>query len=297
MSQSGMTFEVRITRGVRYGAGRVGFTTQPRERDLLMDVYQPVGAAAPRPALVMAFGGAFHRGTRESDRMDAEGQKNTTIAEYCAKFAARGYTAFSIDYRLVPEDPDPGPTPVITSAAGVPRSRVDVVRGILGLPPASFEQLKAGVEAAADDMKLAVEFVRANAARFDIDSRRIALGGFSAGGRTALNVAFGERVPVSAVISISGFISQDDLERHVTGAPGQPQVLLFTGENDLDYVAGNIAGIAAHFRARGLLGGAHVIAGATHFYPAASPVTRADGRASTIEAEMAAFIARSLGPV
>lgn len=281
--------EVSVTRGVRFGSAVVHHRTAPRERELLLDIYTPAGVAGPRPALVMAFGGALHRGSREHDRVDAEGQKNTTIAEYCARFAARGYVAFSIDYRLIPEDPHPGNTPIISSERSTPRSRVDVVREILGLPPITMEELRWGIEAACDDMEAAVAFVRANAARFGIDPERLALGGFSAGARMALMVAFGARVPVRGVVSLSGFIGPDDLDRYVTGAPGQPRVLLFTGEHDIDYVAAGANGIADWFASKNLLAGAYVVAGANHFYPGESAITRRDGRESTVEGEIAAF--------
>ena len=292
------THGVRVTRDVRYAIARVNVSTKPAERELLLDVYQPedLAAGTRSPALVLAFGGAFHRGSRESDRVDAEGQKNTTIAEYCRLFAQRGYSSFSIDYRLVQEDPDPGSTPVITNEASIPRSRIDVVRAKLGLPPATFTMLKAGIEAAADDMATAVTFVRANAVRFGVDPHRIALGGFSAGARTALNVAYGERVPVSAVVSLSGFIGPDDLTRHVTGE-GQPPVLLFSGEHDLDYIAKSFAGTAAYFRAKGLLHGAHVVPTVDHFYPATSTIPLLDGKTTTVEGVMAEFFATYLARV
>ncbi len=292
---SAARYEVSVTRAVRYGAAIVGHPSAPRERDLLLDVYAPVGASGPRPALVMAFGGAFHRGSREKDRVDEEGQKNTTIAEYCARFAARGYVAFSIDYRLIPEDPHPGNTPIVSSERSVPRARIDFVRKLMGLPPITTEQVLGGTEAACDDMEAAVAFVRANATRFGIDPARLALGGFSAGARVALMVAFGARVPVRGVVSLSGFMGPEDLARYVTGEPGQAKVMLVSGENDLEHIAASFAGTAAHFASKGLLGAAHVIRGANHFYPGESAVTRPDGGNSTLEEEIAAFLAGVLG--
>ena len=287
-------YEVKVTRAIPYGTAIVGHPAAPRERTLLLDAYAPAGAPGPRPALVMAFGGAFHRGSREHDRVDAEGQKNTTIAEYCRRFAARGYVAFSIDYRLIPEDPHPGTTPLLTSDRSSPRSRVDVVRKILGLPPITMAQLRGGVEAGCDDMESAIRFVRANAGRFGIDPERIALGGFSAGARMSLMVAYGAGVPARGVVSLSGFIGAEDQARYVTGAAGQPKALLFTGERDIEFIAASAADTAAHFASKGLLAGAYVVSGADHFYPGESVVTRRDGQASTVEAEMARFFADAL---
>ncbi len=281
--------EVTVTRAVRYGSGIVGHPAAPRERELFLDVYAPAGASGPLPALVMAFGGAFHRGSREKDRVDEEGQKNTTIAEYCARFAARGYVAFSIDYRLIPEDPHPGQTLIFSNERGMPRSRVDYVRKLMGLPPITTEQLLGGTEAACDDMEKAIAFVRANAARFGIDPGRLALGGFSAGARMAAMVAYGARVPVRGVLSLSGFMGEQDLARYVTGEPGQPKAMFVAGEHDLEHIAASFAGIASHFESKNLLAAAHMISGANHFYPAESAVTRRDGRGSTLEEEIAAF--------
>ena len=134
---------IRIHKGIQFATARVGYNhgDGPMEsRPLRLDWYEPARREAPGPALVLAFGGAFHRGTRESDVRPEDGPKNTAIAEYCATFAARGYTCFSIDYRLTQEDPDPGDTPTLGDER-VPTSRIDVVRKLLGLPPATSQML------------------------------------------------------------------------------------------------------------------------------------------------------------
>src|SRR5437899_12100951 len=117
------THGVRVNRAVRYATARVNVSTKPAERELLLDVYQPedLAAGTRSPALVLAFGGAFHRGSRESDRVDAAGQKKTTIAEYCRLVAQRGYSSFSIDYRLGLADPRPWSTRLITNSTRIQR--------------------------------------------------------------------------------------------------------------------------------------------------------------------------------
>lgn len=282
---------VRITRDVVYGRGKVTRLGKPVERALRMDIYAPADVPGAKPALVMAFGGAFHRGSKENDAFPAEGNHNTAIAEYCRRFAARGYVAFAIDYRLVQEDPDPGDTPVLTSDAGAPRSRVDVVRKMLGLPPATIQMLKNGIEAACDDMVSAVGHIIANAQKYGVDPARIALGGFSSGARTALNAAYGAKLPVKAVIALSGFMADDDLARHVTGGP---QALLVSGQLDLDYIVPHAAAMAEHFRRAGLLHAAYVVPMANHFYPAESKLVEPAGGEITLEAAMARFLAQAL---
>lgn len=291
-------YAVRVTRDVAYGTAKVGVTTgAPKDRRLALDVYEPEGASegVARPALILAFGGAFHRGNKESDEFDNEGHRNTPVSGYCREFARRGYMAFSIDYRLVQEDPDPGTTPVIQNRLGIPRSRVDVVRKMLGLPPATSEMIWAGIEAACDDMVMAFRFVESNAARFGVDPARIALGGFSAGARNALNAGYGEGVPAAAVISLSGAMSDVDLRCHVTGAAGKPPAFLVAGENDLEHVARQAGPMIRHFGAAGVPCEAWQVVGGTHFYLAHSAVVNEAGQRSTLEDAMAAFVARTLG--
>lgn len=294
------TCGVRITRDVQYATGRIHLRSAPVERALCLDVYEPDGpgaapaAADARPALIMAFGGAFHRGSKEADEFDNDGHRNTPVSAYCHAFARRGYVAFSIDYRLVQEDPDPGTTPVIGDKHDIPRSRVDHVRKLLGLGPATAEMLWAGIEAACDDMVNAFTFVRANAARYAIDPARIAIGGFSAGARTALGAAYGAKLSAAAVVSISGYMSEADMRRLVTGAAGEPPALLVTGEQDLEYVARQAAVMDRHFTAVGLDHETWQVPGATHFYSASSAMVRSDGARGRLEDAMAAFLQRAL---
>lgn len=290
------SFGVQVARDVQYATGRVEANANPRDRPLCFDAYEPEDdpAGTLRPALIMAFGGAFHRGSKEADEFDNEGHRNTPVAQYCREFARRGYAAFSIDYRLVQEDPDPGTTPVILNKRNIPRTRVDYVRGLLGLPPATAEMLWAGMEAACDDMVNAFHFVRDHAPQYRIDPARIAIGGFSAGARTALGAAYGARVPAAAVIALSGYMSEEDLKRLVTGATGEPPVLLVTGENDLDYVAKQAAVLHHHFETVGLHHEAWTVPGATHFYPASSTMRRTDGQEAVLEDTMANFLYHAL---
>ena len=289
-------FAVECEEGIAFGQGGVGFT-QARggwQRPLLLDVYAPRNDDEGRPALIMAFGGAFHRGTRTDDCVRENGISNTAVASYCREFARRGYVCYSIDYRLVPDDPDPGSTRVVADVDSVPRSRVDVVREILGLPLASADMLWRGVEAASDDFAAAWRFVVAHASRWRVDPARVAVGGFSAGARSAWNAAFGEGIDAAAVVSISGTMHPDDLQRCLDQVPRLPPLLLVRGEHDLDYVREqNPVAVAACGR-HGVEAQELVVPGLGHFYPATVDVAKPGDRSLSLEGAIAEFLAKHL---
>ena len=262
-----------------------------------MDIYQPSeGGAAQgsRPLLVLAFGGAFHRGSKENDSFEVDGRRNTAIAEYCEVFARRGFVCASVDYRLVIEDPDPDPPGAVENPSDIPRSRVDQVREQLGYPPATEEMLWRGIEAAANDLDKAVRYLSTNAERYGIDRRRIAVGGWSAGARTALNAAFAKGAPVRAAVSLSGYMACADLHRLVRPGRPAPAVFLAWGEHDLGYVAQQNPVIDAHLRSMGLRCVALRLPGATHFYERAASSGRLG--ATTLEDALAIFLEEHLVP-
>lgn len=284
-------YEVRVQKDVKYAVGGVGFTKALRYRDLKLDVYSPVGDAGNlRPALILAFGGAFHRGSKETDEFgDAEGM-STPVADYCRLFAARGYVCFCIDYRLTQEDCDGGVTPVLDPAEPMNKDRVNVVRGMLGLPPATDEELSRGIEGATDDMVHAINYVRSRARHYGVDIHRIAVGGFSAGAVISLAAAFVERAPVAAVVSLSGRLSATARKTCVTGAAEEPAVLLFVGERDLPVMAEAAPPMVARFEEVGARYRFERLAGATHFYPKTTPTPGG----ADVETTIAEFLKEAL---
>ena len=286
---------VQVTRDVVYAHAGIHASTAPTTRPLKLDVYQPARTGPGRPALIMAFGGAFHRGNKEADEFDNGGHRNTPVSSYCREFAARGGVAFSIDYRLVQEDPDPGTTPVITNPAHIPMGRVEVVRQLLGLPPATPRMVWAGIEAAADDMAAAFRFVQAQAGTYGVDAARIAVGGFSAGARTAINVAYAEGLPAAAVVSISGFMADSDLACWVVPKHRGAPVCLFHGEDDLPYIAQQSTPMRDAFLTHAPGSEDWFVPGATHFYLADTPALGPQGRQATVGQAVAAFLQRTLG--
>jgi acetyl esterase/lipase len=257
---------------------------------LHLDVYHPEGITAPNGALIMAFGGAFHRGTKEDDRRPEEEPVNTNTAEYCRRFAALGYTCFSIDYRLTQADSHPGFTPTM-GPEPVPTSRIDVVRKILRLPPATSDMLKRAQEGAIDDLVSAYRFVAGEADRFGIDPRRIAIGGFSAGGRMAVTAAFAEAISPCAVVALSGVAAASVIDAFHASGRRQMPIFMAYGEHDLDYVVPGAETMSARLQAANHEHVCHMLPGQTHFYQAECRL--ADGTTS-LEQAMTQFLSEQL---
>jgi len=143
--------EFGVTTGIQFGQST---TIGGEEKDLLMDIYYPIDDdAASRPAIVLAFGGSFIAGDRES------------MAFLCEAYAKRGFVAATIDYRLY----DLALIPLPTEA-----EMKDVVVRTIG------------------DMRAAIRFLREDAAmdnEYKIDPNLIFNGGISAGGIVACHTA------------------------------------------------------------------------------------------------------------
>jgi acetyl esterase len=111
-------------------------------KPLLLDAYLPAGGADRRPAVVMIHGGGWRVGDKVS------------WADEAYRFAARGWVAFSVNYRL--DEPSAFPAEV-------------------------------------DDVQAAVRWVRAHAGEYRVDPGRIAALGESAGGHlTAMLATLGD---------------------------------------------------------------------------------------------------------
>src|SRR5205807_2945205 len=129
---------VKVVRNVQFGTGDIR-QPNPAKRPLLLDVYQPESSDAPkeRPAMIAIHGGGFLFGDKSE------------MADLCRELAARGYVCFSINYRLVPDDP----------------------------PGASPDQYTRSVFAAVADADHAARWIEANAAKYHLDASRLFIGG------------------------------------------------------------------------------------------------------------------------
>ncbi|MDB5655623.1 MAG: hypothetical protein JWQ94_3236 [Tardiphaga sp.] len=286
-------YDVIFTEDVTYGNAGVDYVVgrgSGRHRDLKLDVYQPADAGGePRPALILAFGGAFHRGAKGAEVFKGE-NPSTAMAEYCREFARRGYVCFSIDYRLMQEAPDPGVTPFLLPDQPQNRDRIDFVRNLLGLSPSTPEMMNDELEAATDDMTQAVNFVRSQSGRFGVDIARIAIGGFSAGAAIALNSAFAEHAPVAAVIALSGRIAGMTMQAHLKPRANLPAALVSYGDDDLPVIRGGIDEMKAHFARVGIANQFIRVPDANHFYLRNVSAMAADGRTAALEDLIAVFL-------
>lgn len=129
----------------------------------------PAAGKANGTALVIAPGGAFL-----SLSFDSEG---LLVARHLAE---RGVTCFVLAYRLEPTPQDPGAfLGVVGKRFAAPRA------GRTRIDPAESP----AIALAQEDGLAAMRYVRAHAAGYGIDPKRIGILGFSAGGMTAMNVA------------------------------------------------------------------------------------------------------------
>ena len=116
------------------------------------DLYQPKGdSGTRRPLMIWIHGGGFKFGSRRA----------AGIRLWCKTFAQRGYVCAAIDYRLGKKNFSFNFTDLITSC-----------------------------RAAVRDIREAVAYFKAGAARWNIDTTRIILAGNSAGGMLALQAVY-----------------------------------------------------------------------------------------------------------
>ncbi|WP_284125168.1 alpha/beta hydrolase [Parerythrobacter aestuarii] len=303
---SGDRYSVSVQSDVTYAQGLVGASgSDPQVRDLKLDIYRPVADGkllADRPAVILAFGGAFLRGSKGTARFEEDGASDSAMGEYCRVFAAEGYVCLSIEYRVMVEDPamphgmDPVtmfPKSSVWNPAAT--SRVDVVRGRMGLPPLddqTREQLWSTIFAAAEDLASAVDFARSHSDELGIDPDRLAIGGFSAGAVTAINAAYGLGVPVKAMFSLSGSTVGFDLRR--TARAGMPPGLFVVGQNDLGGMLLGTRAVIDVLDKAGIETESAWIPGFGHFYPMGAPSLGGDLGKMTLRTRLLQFLDRNL---
>ena len=148
-------FEVEVTSNIKFGEAPQPTMLAPNNvQELYMDVYQPKDdMLSERPLIILAFGGGFIFGNKES----------SDIVTLCNEFAKRGYVCASIDYRL----------------------STDLVINN------SLENAYEAVGKAMHDMRASIRYFHKDASTsnvYKIDPQKIYIGGVSAGAVTALHI-------------------------------------------------------------------------------------------------------------
>lgn len=145
--------------------------------NLALRVYYPtdIEPGDQRPLVVLVHGGGFIAGTYASFFDEAE------------SLAQLGYVAVSVQYRLCQRNDC-----LVAAALTYPCS----VSWANSLVPSSY--------VAAVDVQDAIEWLVLHASDYNIDSENIAIGGHSAGGITALNVAYMDQAEVNEICNGCG---------------------------------------------------------------------------------------------
>jgi acetyl esterase/lipase len=146
------------------------------DRQHLFDLYQPkADNAGRRPLMIWMHGGGFKFGSRHA--------AGTRL--WCKTFAQRGYVCAAIEYKL-----------------GKKNFKFN------------FANLTGDCYAALQDVREAVAYFKANAARWNIDTTKIILAGNSAGGMLALQAVYSnntelQKLPMTKEAATPGWDAHD----------------------------------------------------------------------------------------
>ncbi|MGI9434390.1 MAG: alpha/beta hydrolase [Geminicoccaceae bacterium] len=299
-------FGYNLQLDVVYGEGKIAPEGTEVSRELLLDVYTPSAPAdgEARPAVILVHGGAYYRGGRRQPPYTIEGAVHSRQEDYARLLAPLGYVAFVIEYRLAPEvpvqqtpmdHPDLQDMDVMAPDSGIDRSQY--VRDAMGLPKISDAEVRelgvASILAAAEDIKKSVDYVRANAALYNVDPDRIALGGHSAGAAAVMNAAFGLKADVKAIFPLSPGGGGFDLAKVLEG-PDLPATLIMQSQNDLAISAETIPLILSEMNEAGHAYQFAWVPGFGHFYPTGAVSLGDDATRTSVGERVTDFLADNL---
>lgn len=191
-------FDIVETGDVVYGAS---LSPDGGEVELVLDLFEPAGEPRdPAPAaFVLIHGGGFRKGSRTDQN----------IVAIARALAARGWIVASIDYRLLRD----------TGAAEIPQRY------------AGLSELPWFMAAAAEDAWKATEWLQRNT---DADPDRTFIGGSSAGGITAMTLAYSAEnlglIDAPRFAGVVGLWGPSFQAEHVD--PGDPPAFLVHGTGD-----------------------------------------------------------------
>ena len=297
-----------VAEDVVYGTGMVLKGGKKIAKPLTMDVYSPkADKGADRPSVVLVYGGAHHRGNPRVKYVGF-GSQTSSMSDYAMRFAEEGYVAFTIRYRVAPDNP------VLSTFDGFSEESLDtkfledpeairqanVIRAQMGLEPLTAETsvpiLKTAIIAGAEDLRAAIRHIKAEAKEYGVAPDKVALMGFSAGAVTAINVAYGMQEPVAAVVANSGYPSVFNMERLVKKDSKVPPALLFMAQNDYPVVEMELPPFMKLLTSMGLEYEFSWIPSHGHFYPSGVTTLGNDGSKMSLEARGLKFLRQTFNP-
>ncbi|ARN75724.1 alpha/beta hydrolase [Oceanicoccus sagamiensis] len=300
---AGAEYQVSVQRGIVYGQGLVIKENKKVNRELWLDAYLPdKPQSGPLAAVIYTHGGSFHIGSPRT-AFTVDGAITDSPEDYCRLFASLGYACFAIQYRLGSEEPiasGKGYSEEVVNRESIKlmMDRVAIIRSNLNLRPLDInsEQDKAliadTVLSAAEDLKKALDYITDNAKSFNVDTKKIVLGGFSAGAVTSLNVAHGLNAPVAGVFMLSAAPIGFDIFKTVSTTSNSSPALLFTGQYDLAGAITSFEGLITHYSNAGLDFSYAWVPAFGHFYPSGAVSLGGDGTRLSVRERVTQFVAR-----
>ncbi len=296
----------RVNTDVPYGQGSVMVNGSKTDMELTMDVYYPSDLSTEAmPAVILTHGGSFHRGHPRIPYVGLGGQ-TTTMSQYAMRYAEAGFVAFTIRYRLAPDNP------VVDHYEGYGESDLEldffltdeairqgnIIRSQMGLEPFHrgnvVELMKNAVLAATEDLRTAVRHVKARHQDYQIDPERIALAGFSAGAVSAINVGYGLQEGVVAVVANSGYPSVLNMNRLLDSESELPAGLFFLAQSDYPVVDSELKPFLAQLSELKADYSFSWVPGHGHFYPSGVTSLGSDGSQMSVEQRSLEFLQEQL---
>jgi acetyl esterase/lipase len=175
--------------------------------DRILDLYLPINNTPKSiPIFVFIHGGGFTGGDKR-------------LIDLCSKIAAQGFAVVSINYRL---------TLKYKKVSGASCS-ANMAKG-LPLNGTFHPVLNEAIKNASDDAISALQWIKDNAAKYNLNTSKVAISGGSAGGMTALHVAYASQqkvLPIMAVVNLWG-----GLENVNVISKNSPPILIYHGDLD-----------------------------------------------------------------
>ena len=182
-------------------------------------------------------------------------------------------------------------TPIVFEAT----KRARLAMGLSPLADTAEDRMflwRAGI-AAAEDVKKAVDFVTKNAAKYNVDPDRIAMGGHSAGAGITLNVALAMDHRVAAIFPLSGPDIAFD-HSFVATRPDLPPALLIYSQYDEHAQLEGLPSLLQLLRNSGTHLEFAWVPGFPHFYPHNAPSLGSDGSQLSVGDRVVQFLREQL---